>query len=151
MKIMKKHKNAMVGLGVIILIIVAVILVKKVLFVTENTAIYGSRLNGRDNLKISNDTKNKVKESLSDSSTDVKVRIAGRIIYITIKANNDTSLDAAKELGKKALESFSDPEKKYYDIQILIENDGNQGQFPIIGYKHHTRDAIVWTKDRAEN
>ena len=145
---MKKHKNLMVALGVVILIIVAIILTKNLLSVDENVAIYGSRLNGRSKVEISKDTKNKVVESLGDSAADTKVRVAGRIIYITIQANGDTSLDAAKGLGNKTLESFSDAEKKYYDIQILIENDANANQFPIIGYKHHSKDAIVWTKDR---
>ena len=149
MKYMKKRKNIMVGLGVIILIIFAAFLTKRLLSVNENVAIYGSRLDGRDKVKISNDTKNKVKASLSDNTSSVEVRVAGRIIYIDMKANGDTSLEAAKELGNKSLESFSDAEKKYYDIQVLIENDANAGQFPIIGYKHHSKDAIVWTKDRA--
>lgn len=149
MKYIKKHKNITVGLGVIILIIFAAFLTKSLLSVNENVAIYGSRLEGRDKVKISNDTKNKVKASLSENTSSVEVRVAGRIIYINMKANGDTSLDAAKGLGNKSLESFSDAEKKYYDIQILIENDANKGQFPIIGYKHHSKDAIVWTKDRA--
>ena len=74
--------------------------------------------------------------------------MAGRIIYVTMEVNGDTSRDDAKGLGNKTLESFSDAEKKYYDIQILIKNDSNKDQFPIIGYKHHAKDAIVWTKDR---
>ena len=38
--------------------------------------------------------------------------------------------------------------KNYYDIQFIIENDTNTAEFPIIGYKHHTKPEISWTKDR---
>lgn len=145
----KRKKNAIVGVGIIVLTIIAIIIVKTELSYNENTAIYGSRLEGRDKVKISSETKEKVKQSISESTASVEVRVAGRIIYITAKANGDVSLDAAKALGQKALESFSDVEKKYYDIQVLIENDANTSQFPIIGYKHHSKEAIVWTKDRA--
>ena len=151
MKFMKKHTNALVGIGIIILIVIALLLIKNELFFNENTAIYGSRIENNDKYIISKETKEKVKSLVSDNTQDVKVRIAGRIIYIEMKANGDTSLDAAKNLGSKALEAFSDAEKKYYDIQVLIENDANAGQFPIIGYKHHSKDALVWTKDRAES
>ena len=34
------------------------------------------------------------------------------------------------------------------DIQILINNKANTEQFPIIGYKHHTKGGIAWNKDR---
>ena len=151
MKFIKKNTNALVGIGIIILIVIALLLIKNELFFNENTAIYGSRIENIDKYKISNATKEKVKSSLSENTQDVKVRIAGRIIYIEMKVNGDTSLDAAKSLGTKALEAFSDTEKRYYDIQVLIENDANAGQFPIIGYKHHSKDALVWTKDRAES
>ncbi len=149
-KYIKKHKNALVGLGIIVLIIIAVFLVKKELSYNENKAIYGSRLEGIDKIPITSETKEKVKSSLSDKTSSVEVRVAGRLIYIIIKAN-DATLDSAKELGSKAIEPFSDVEKKFYDIQVLIENDTNTSQFPIIGYKHHTKDALVWTKDRAES
>ena len=145
----KKKKNIVVGIGIIILTIVAVIIVKTELSYNENTAIYGSRLEGRDKVKITSETKEKVKQSISESAASVEVRVAGRIIYITAKVNGDVSLDSAKSLGQKMLESFSDVEKKYYDIQILMENDTNTSQFPIIGYKHHSKEALVWTKDRA--
>lgn len=151
MKFIKKHTNALVGIGIIALIVIALLLIKKELFFNENTAIYGSRIEGIEKHKISNETKEKVKSSVSDNTKDVKIRITGRLIYIEMKANDDTSLDAAKGLGNKTLEAFSDVEKKYYDIQVIIENDSNTNQFPIIGYKHHSKDALVWTKDRAES
>lgn len=150
-KMGKNNKKLYVGIGIIILSIIAIILVKSELSYNENTAIYGNRLEGRDKVEISNETKEHVKSSLSENASKVEVRVAGRIIYIRIKTNGDTSLEAAKDLGNKTLESFSDAEKQYYDIQVLIENDANANQFPIIGYKHHTKEAIVWTKDRAES
>lgn len=151
MKFVKKHTNAVVGLGVIILVIIAILIVKKELFFSESTAIYGNRLEGREKVTISNDTKNQVMNILGDSVTNTQMRIAGRLIYITIKVNGETSLEDAKNLGAKTLEPFSDAEKQYYDIQVLIENDVNTSQFPIIGYKHHTKTSLVWTKDRSES
>lgn len=151
MKFIKKNISAIVGVLVFIIVLAGIFTVKKVFTNDETTAIYGTRLEGRENVKISKDTKDKVEEKLADSASDISVRIAGRIVNIHFKVNAETKLDAAKSLGNKALEEFSKSEKEYYDFQILIENDKNANQFPIIGYKHHKKDNITWTKDRAEN
>lgn len=151
MKFIKKHISAVVALGVVALIVIALLLLKAIFFPNESKAIYGNRLDGRKNVEISEETKNKVKDKVKDKSATTNVRIAGRIIYVIMKVNGDVGLDDAKKLGNSVLEEFSDAEKAYYDIQILIENDTNTSQFPIIGYKHHAKTAIVWTKDRSES
>lgn len=150
MKFIKKHISIIIAIIVIILIIAGAFLVKEVFFPNESKAIYGSRLEGRDSVKISNKTKNKIKEDLSEGTSKVDVRIAGRIIYIDVTGNADLTLDSAKGLGQKALESFKEEELAYYDIQIIIDKEEST-QFPIIGYKHHTKTAISWTRDRAES
>lgn len=151
MKFIKKNLSVIVGILVFIIVLAGIFTVKKVFTNDETTAIYGTRLEGREDVKISNDTKNKVKDKLKDSTSNASVRIAGRIVNIRFKVNAEINLETAKSLGDKALEEFSKEEKEYYDFQILIENDKNTNQFPIIGYKHHKKENITWTKDRAEN
>ena len=147
-KFVKKHINAIVAIGVIVLIVIGLFILKDIFFPEENVAIYGNRLEGRDKVKISDATKKKVKEDLKEGTKSVEVRIAGRIIYVDVVVNDDVSKETARSLGDKAVAVFSDKEKAYYDIQILINNKANQNQFPIIGYKHHTKGSISWTKDR---
>ena len=149
MKFIKKHISSIVGLIVFVLVIVAFFMVKDIFNPDESTAIYGSRIEGKSAIEISNETVNAVKEGLKDRTSSVNIRVAGKIVEISIKANEDVSLEDAKNLGKKALESFSDEEKKYYDFQIFVENENNTAQFPIIGYKHKTKENISWTRDRA--
>lgn len=151
MKYIKKNKNIIVAFGVFTLVLIGIFFVKNLFSPNESSVIYGNRLEGIKNVKITSKTINETKNKLNDETSNVEVRIAGRIVYIIMKAKEETSLDAAKELGVKSLEPFSEKEKKYYDFQIFIENDKNTSQFPIIGYKHHTKESITWTKDRAEN
>lgn len=61
---------------------------------------------------------------------------------------DDTSVDTAKALNTKVLDSLSNKEKKFYDIQIFVKKDSEATDFPIIGYKHHAKDTFSWTKDR---
>lgn len=151
MKFIKKNLSTIVGILVFIIVLTGIFTVKKVFTNDETTAIYGTRLEGREDVKITKETKDKVADKLADSASDISVRIAGRIVNIHFKVNTETKLADAKDLGKKALGEFSKAEKEYYDFQILVENDKNTNQFPIIGYKHHKKENITWTKDRAEN
>ena len=151
MKFINKHMSTFIAIFVFLVVAIGLFLAKSIFFGNASQGMYGNRLEGRDKVTITDETKNKVKDLVADKTASSNVRIAGRIIYITMKANGDVTLKAAKDLGSKTLEAFSDAEKEYYDIQVLIENDTNANQFPIIGYKHHTSKALVWTKDRAES
>lgn len=151
MKFIKKHISTIVGIIVFILVLVGIYAVKEIFFPNESKAIYGNRLEGIEKVKITEETKTKIKEKLQEKTSSVTVRIAGRIVYITMKTNDGVTLEEAKGLGNSVLEEFTEEQKTYYDIQVLIENETNESQFPIIGYKHHAKTAIVWTKDRAGN
>jgi hypothetical protein len=151
MKFIKKNASTIVAIAVFIIVLLLIFVIKDLFISDESSAIYGSRLEGRSNVEISSSTISDVKEKLNGYTSYSKVRISGRTIEIIFTVNDDTSLDAAKELGSKALEAFSSKEKEYYDIQVFISNEKNTSQFPIIGYKQHTKDNLTWTKDRAES
>ena len=151
MKFIRKNKNTIVGILVFILALAGILAVKGVLSSDEGKAIYGTRLKGINEVKITDSQKKEVENKLANDTDKVEVSVAGRIINILITAKEGTSLEDAKKLGDKAVEAFSSAEKKYYDIQIFITNEKNKAQFPIIGYRHHTKNTITWTKDRAES
>ena len=151
MKFIKKNKSTIVGILVFILALAGILAVKGVLSSDEGKAIYGTRLKGINEVKITDSQKKEVENKLANDTEKVEVSVAGRIINILITAKEGTSLEDAKKLGDKAVEVFSSAEKKYYDIQIFITNEKNEAQFPIIGYRHHTKETITWTKDRAES
>ncbi len=148
MKFIRKHINIIVTILVFILVVMGLLVLKEVFFPEENKAIYGTRLEGIEKFPINKEKKNQVIEIFKDISSSTKVRIAGRIIYVDVKTNNDVTRDTAKDYSNRVLGVFSDEERAYYDMQFLINNPENSAQFPIIGYKHHTQQDISWTKDR---
>lgn len=147
-KFIDKHMSLIVAIGIALLVFVGFMILKGIFFPSEAKAIYGTRLEGRDKVKITEEKKEQIKTKLSEGTTSVTVRIAGRIIYVDIKLDGNVGVDAAKVMGNTVLGELTDAEKAYYDVQFIIENDANEKQFPIIGYKHHTKTAISWTKDR---
>lgn len=103
------------------------------IFVSGND-IYGRRLSGIENVKIS-------KSKLSDEASKIekngevktaKVRLQGKIVYFDIIFNKDVSKDKAKEIAKKTLDDFSKEEKEFYDFEYILTQENSDG-FKITG------------------
>ncbi len=150
MKFIRENKKTFIAIAIFLVIVILLIPVKIIFFGSKGNVIYGNRLEGIEKVRINNTTFDKLKTTLKESGVeDVTSRTSGRTVEIIIKVSDDTGLDAAKNYGNKALEAFSKDQLDYYDYQIFVKK-GNEEikDFPIIGYKHHTKDSLRWTKDR---
>ena len=147
-------KNKLLVLFLILLTIFVAFSVKLIIIFTESdeVAFYGTRLEGIDKVKIDdNAITKKVSDKIGPDIISATARTQGRIVNLMITIKGNISRDTAKEDAQRAIEEFSEDERNYYDIQIFInktEEAEDSKQFPIIGYKHHTRSDIAWTKDR---
>ena len=148
MKFVKKNISAVVAIVVFVLVVVGLLYFKEVFSGDDATAIYGSRLEGREKIEITEERINQLKKAINDSSNETTVRIAGRIIEVIVEVKDDVSIKDAKELGTPIVYAFTEEERAYYDIQIFLKNKKNTQQFPAIGYKQHTKAGLTWTKDR---
>ena len=67
------------------------------------------------------------------------------LIYIEIINNDGVDVETAKEVALKTLDYFTDKQKNYYDIQIILTNENSDMDgYPKMGYKHKTSESIVW-------
>lgn len=148
LKFIKKHSHIIVGVIILIFLVIIGIMAKNFFFPSDTDVYYGTRLEGIEKVRIKDKTKEELKGVFKDSSKSVTIRLAGRIIYVDVKLNEGVSTDTAKDLSNKTLEKLSEEEKKYYDVQFIIANESDTDHFPIIGYKHHARTAISWTRNR---
>ncbi len=148
-KFINKNLSIIVGVAVFILVLTAAILVKNIFLFDESKAVYGKRLDGIKKVAITKEQKTNLTNNIKDSVEKSSLRISGKIVNIEYTVSAETSLEDAKKVAEKALESFNDDQKKYFDFQFFALNDSNKEQYPIIGYKHRAKDYISWTKDRA--
>ncbi len=148
MKFLKKNISAIVAVVVFVLVVVGLLYFKQVFNTDEATAIYGSRLEGREKIEITQERINQVKTAIKESSNETTIRIAGRIIEVIVDVKDGVSIQDAKNLGTPIVFAFTEEERAYYDIQIFLTNEKNTEQYPAIGYKHHTKQTLTWTKDR---
>ena len=145
---MKKHKGLFICLGVLLVLgILAVVGIKKLVFPDDSKSKYGDRLEGIENVPISNDTIEEIKEAFlkNENVVDFNYNLSGKIIKVIIKVKEDTKIEDSKILGDIILKSLSDDQKKFYDIQYSVDCEKENDLYPMMGYKHKTKDAFSWT------
>ena len=114
----------------------------------DANAVYGNRLDGIENVTITDDKVNEIvnfiKEdnSISDASLHIKGKITNIIIKVSKKEN---TIDKMKEKSKEIIERFSKEEIEFYDFQFFIKNE--DGNYNLMGYKNKKNENISWSSD----
>ena len=150
MSFIRKNKFVIIAIGVFLILVILAFQVVRMFFPTEGKALYGNRLDGIEEVKLSDNKLNKIASALEDNESvkEAKASLQGKIIEVIITAQDDTTVDAAKGVSTIVLDALNKDEKSFYDIQIFVTKDTDANDFPIIGYKHYAKDNFSWTKDR---
>lgn len=135
----------LVSLVCIVSILVGVI----VYFVGQTTKDkYGNRLDGIDNVKITDTKKSEVENKIKENELvdSVKINIKGKLIYVNIELKTGKHSDS-EAICQTALDNFSEDEKKFYDIQYIVTNKDTsiEENFPVMGYIKAGNSIIKWT------
>lgn len=146
MDFVKKNKKAVIIGTIVVVFLIVLFLFLRLFLVDVNKDEYGNRLDGIDKVEISKNAVSKLKEEMAALSEvdNIDYRLQGRLIYISLKMASGVSKDTAKEIAAKTLDYFTEDEKKYYDIQVIITTSDENAEYPIIGYKHKTSTEFVW-------
>jgi len=146
----KNNKVTVVAFIICVIFVILVFAVKLTFFPNEGTAIYGDRLDGIEEVEITDKQQEDIIKSLEDKDEvkEVSCDIKGRTLNVLITVNDDVELDPAKALTSSITDNLEEDQTSYYDIQVFISKDNDDTRFPIIGYKHQNKDGFSWTKDR---
>lgn len=147
MNFIKKNKLLVVFISLLIIfIILAVILLTQLIGGNKNGE-YGNRLNGIEKVEISSKVVDQIEKEIKEEElvTKVKYDLKGKLVNIILTVEDAKEIDSVKEIGNKILTYFDEDQLSYYDIQILVKSDNEESEkYPIIGYKHKTRETINW-------
>ena len=158
-----KNKKAMIFLVLFLILLVCLFLLKGVFFPGVGSN-YGHRLDGINDIKFTDKTKDSIVSSIKkdDKVSTAKMNIHGKIVNIIFNVNKDVSIEDARAISTASLEKFPEKVKGFYDIQFIItkteeageevqitNDDGTTSteikkQFPIMGYKNSGSNTIVW-------
>lgn len=143
-KFVLKNKLLTILIALILLIMISgIIVIKLWLFPNSSGSKYGNRLDGIENVQLTNSRFDEIKNGFETKSgfTIEKFRVSGRIVNIFITAG-DISKDDVKAEALKLVSSFSEDEIKFYDFQVFVT--GNDESYPIIGYKNKNSEGLHW-------
>ncbi len=151
MRYIKKNKLTVLAIVLFTILVIVGAYIYNIFFVSGRKEAYGNRLDGIENVVISDDTYNNIKTELkkNESVTDVSTDLKGKIVNIIITVGDDVNKDNAKKIGESVLTHFDKDQLAFYDIQVFVKKDNEElNDFPIIGYKQNGKNNFSWTKDR---
>ena len=148
-RVFKKKRKIIIALLILIVMVIGLCIAYDKIF-ANNSGKYGNRLEGIEKVNVKPKQKKEIKKNIEslEISSKVEVYLTGRIVKTVATIKDDVELDKAKEIYTKLMEKLTDEQKKYFDIQVFLNKKGKDENFPTIGYKHHKKDNVSWTKDR---
>lgn len=152
MNFIKEHKAFSVVLGIAIICFIILLVTFLMVFIGHGGSAYGDRLEGIEEVKLSNKKLENINDNLEAEEvvSSSKVRVQGKIVYVTIHFINGTNIEKAKTIATKVLEEFDEDELGFYDFEFLISeetSDDSEGvTFSGAGTKHYSKEEITWNK-----
>lgn len=151
MKFVKEHKVFLIMASVILILFIICFVILYKMFFSYGNNKYGNRLENVANLEISNYTVTKLETELKELEKvdSVTYGLNGKLIRVMFNIDPSLDKDTAKEYGDKVLDYFTDEEKGNYDIQIYMipTKEVEEKEYPIIGYKKASHEAITWSNN----
>ena len=159
MKLDKKHlkalfrsnKYTMIAIGIFIAGLLILFLIYKVAFPNSGAPVYGDRLEGIEEVKISNEELEALAEELDKKEmvTEADAYISGRIIKTIVIVKKDTKAEDAKTLSKLVYNYFDKEYQDFYDYEIFIKNEDDKAKgYPIIGYKSNDNTSFSYSSSK---
>lgn len=143
----KKHCFLVIALAIILVVLITGIIVAKNLFFSSKGDNFGNRLEEIENHQISDLDMTKIKDEVESNEQVISIEnnLVGKRLDFILKVRSDVDVIASKSIADKILENLSDDTKSFYDIQIMIINEDEENQnYPIIGYKHKTKTGFTY-------
>ncbi len=143
---LKKHKVYVYILIFILVLLSMFIVLKNFLYPDDLKSIYGSRLNGIEEVQLNKNRQDEIKTIYANEEmiSSVDIDIKGKIINVIIKGKEGYTIEVAKKAIADNLSLFKEKERNFYDIQFFISNEPLN--YNLIGYKNKTSELIVWSE-----
>ncbi len=120
-------------------------------FFGSSKSSYGDRLDGIEEVQVTDEMKNNFIDNMKKDETiqNVSIHTQGKIIYIYFEFTSNVTLVEAQS---KALASITNFEQKYldfYDIHFTLENSGTENSegFLIMGSKNVNGTGLIWNNN----
>lgn len=150
-KFLNKYKLTIIMMVFISVAAVLFLSFKSFIYPEDSESVYGDRLNGIDEVAITDEKKNEINTIISSSNvvTEGNIEIYGKIINIVVRSNTKGTEAKVKDLFNTILEKFSEKELEFYDFQYFVSNEDLD--YSLIGYKNKLSEVPVYTISKEVN
>ncbi len=143
----------MMGISIFCIALIGVAFLMYFINQTKTDA-YGDRLNGIENVKISDKHKEEIISGIKENKMvdSVTINVKGKLIYINVYLNSGKREDG-QSIAIKSLDLLTEEEKEFYDINFTFSKEAKSEKdtgFVMMGYKKSDATIISWTKDNGE-
>lgn len=147
-----KNKVLICLLLILLICFIAILTVCFTFFLGGSKTTYGDRLEDIEKYPITESFQNDYVNALESDALikDVTFKTSGgRVIYIRIAYENDTTLVEAESKATQSLEKFSEDLLSYYDIDFTLVCDSSENSegFTIMGAKNVSGSGVVWNNN----
>ena len=147
---MTKKQKRMILIGIIVVVVILGLLFLKSLFFVKQDRVYGNRLDGIEDVEVSESVMNEMASVFKDvegvKSTDARKN--EKIINLLIDVEDTTDFNKLKEASNEVYKKLDDDQRKFYDVQVFFFGGGDK--YPIIGYLHKGGTEFVWSNNANE-
>ena len=126
MEYIKKHKLTAFVILVYIIVIAFAYFIYKLFIGSSGLPVYGDRLDGIENVPITDEQKDAIVAKLSESDFVLKVTrpyLNGKILKVIVTIADEASLQATKDLSGKIVEVLDNDQRAFYDIEYFIRKE----------------------------
>ena len=152
-KIFKEHRIFTMLMAIVIVCLVLIITVLiNVFYMGNGSNKYGNRLEGIENVQISDSRQSDFENNIANNEKvkKVDIRVQGKIVYITMQIEPGIKIEEAKSIALKTLDEFSDEEKLFYDFNFTLKQNSteNSDGFLISGARNKNGTGLIWNNNR---
>ena len=120
----RRHKLATFIILVYIIVVGFAYFLYKLFIGSSGLPVYGDRLDGIENVPITEEQINKIEENMKEVDFVLKVTkpyLNGKILKVIITVSDLAGLDPAKKLSSKITEVLTEDQLNFYDIEFYVK------------------------------
>ncbi len=120
-------------------------------FFGASSSSYGNRLDGINEVEVTDELKNNFIASMKDDALidDATIKTKGKIIYITLNFKDDVTLEEAQSKALASLMAFEQNYLDFYDFNYTLKRNATENSegFLIMGARNVNGSGLVWNNN----
>ena len=124
----KKHRLTAFIIVVYTIVIAFAFFIYNLFIGSSGLPVYGDRLDGIEEVPITQEQKDKMVEEITKEGIVIKVTepyLSGKILKVVVTVHDKAEIAPSKALADKITAQLTEEQKKFYDIEVYVKKNYN--------------------------